>query len=138
MKQSEQTPTSEIEIWKVIPGLGGRYSASSFGRIMNNKTLRVRKTKMNRNGYIDITLQENKKPRTFQVHRLVMLAFHNITNPQDFEVDHQDTIPTNNRLDNLQWLPSDQNKQRKRLYKLFMRLHLKHGDQLEQRMQSLI
>lgn len=111
----------EEEIWKDIPGYEGLYQVSSLGRVRSldvvkeNKMGRYRRFKgrilslMNtKRGYQRIKLCKNGKIKIYLVHRLVAQAF--IPNPEEKpQIDHIDTNPSNNRIDNLRWVTSKEN-----------------------------
>lgn len=97
----------EIERWKPVPGYEGLYEVSSHGKV---KSLNYRgkgkqevlKPAKDKKGYLRVTLTMDGVHTTFQVHRLVALAF--IPNPGNLpQVNHMDKDPGNNRVDNLEW-----------------------------------
>lgn len=65
--------------------------------------------KENRNGYLEVNLWKNNKSKMFSVHRLVLETF-NPTRNTTLEVNHIDGNKHNNRLENLEWVTSSQNK----------------------------
>lgn len=87
-----------MEIWKEIPGSGGKYQISNYGNVyslINNVQL---KGVNNGNGYLRVKLNE----RLFYIHRLVAMAF--IPNPKGYkEINHKDENKLNNNADNLEW-----------------------------------
>lgn len=87
-----------MEIWKEIPGSGGKYQISNYGNVyslINNVQL---KGVNNGNGYLRVKLNE----RLFYIHRLVAMAF--IPNPKCYkEINHKDENKQNNNADNLEW-----------------------------------
>lgn len=112
------------EIWKSVVGYEGLYEVSNLGRVKGverklphnrNKNLTyIRKeklltsTKMN-NGYLRVEMSNNGKHKLNLVHRLVALTF--IPNPNNYrEVNHINCDKSDNRVENLEWVSSSQNK----------------------------
>lgn len=108
------------EVWKPIPGYEGLYEVSSYGNVRslprtksNGKGIvaiagKVLKPYLNRHGekakygYYLVDLNKNGKAKTITVHRLVALVF--LPNPENKpEIDHINTIRTDNRAENLRW-----------------------------------
>ena len=50
------------------------------------------------------------KTKTFRVHRLVLLAFNPIENPEELQVNHKDGNKLNNSLENLEWCNASENQ----------------------------
>lgn len=101
-----------IESWKDIKGYNGIYQISSFGNVRNISKSSFKMLKIydnnNGNGYKFISLQKNKVPKSFYIHRLVLIAF--IGNPpDDYEANHKDGIKSNNSLNNLEWVSKSEN-----------------------------
>jgi len=79
------------EQWKIIKTLPN-YSISNFGRIKNNNTNVIRKTNLNKDGYVRVTLTNNK---SYYIHQLVALCF--IPNRNNLpQVNHIDGNKQNN------------------------------------------
>ena len=94
------------EIWKEIDSFE-RYKISSYGRVMNaNNYIMIPEKK--KGGYRRVALRANNKTYRRYVHRLVAQAF--IQNLNNYpEVNHKDENPSNNRVDNLEWVTHKQN-----------------------------
>ena len=99
------------EIWKDIPGYGGLYQVSNLGRVRSfqrNKE-KILKPYITRNGYLLIALYKDKGAKAYTVHRLVLSTFNPIENMNQLDVDHINTIRTDNRLENLRWTSRKEN-----------------------------
>ena len=99
------------EYFKNIKGFEGIYQVSNLGNIKSfKKEIPVLlKLNKNSNGYIQAQLYLNGKRSVPQVHRLVAEAF--IPNPENKpEVNHIDTIKTNNEFSNLEWVTRQENQ----------------------------
>ena len=89
------------ESWRVIPSFPV-YSASSYGRIRNDKTGRIMRMFMIPRGYLSLTLRRDNVPYQPLAHRLVVEAFLGGPHP-GLEVNHIDGDKTNNCIENLEW-----------------------------------
>ena len=99
------------EIWKPIKGFEKLYEVSNLGRIRNTRG-KVMKTYTINSGYECLKFTVNGKRTSHLVHRLVANAF--ITKPKvdyKLEVNHIDEDKYNNKVDNLEWVSSSENKQ---------------------------
>ena len=114
------------EIWKDIPGYEGLYQVSNLGRVKSlphwiqrrnvltggvSKVLtpeKILKPQPQKSGHLDVKLGTHPA-KHHRIHRLVMLAFCGPC-PPGMEVCHNDSDPTNNRLDNLRYDTRSGNK----------------------------
>ena len=98
-----------MEVWSSITG--SDYYTSNLGRIKNKKGA-ILKGHIHRGGYIRIDFNINGNRTQSYLHRLVAKAF--IPNPENKPfVNHINGIKTDNRLDNLEWVTSKENANRK-------------------------
>lgn len=102
-----------MEIWKDVEGYKGKYQVSNMGRVKSLNYLRTGKERIlspgkNGKGYLFVILWKNNKQKKLFVHRLVALAF--IENPENKkQIDHINTIRTDNRVCNLRWCTAKEN-----------------------------
>lgn len=102
------------EIWKDIKGYEGRYQVSSTGKVralnFYREMGRIKELKLIKNstGYYVVNLYNKGKSSIKHVHRLVAESF--LPNPQNKPVvDHINTIPTCNTVENLRWVTQGEN-----------------------------
>lgn len=112
-----------MEEWREVKGYEGLYEVSNYGNVRslarkveylkNGRVITQRlKGKMlkpgNHDGYKSVILCKNRKTKSKQVHRLVAEAF--IENPLNKqEVNHIDENPSNNNVNNLEWVTHIEN-----------------------------
>lgn len=112
-----------MEIWKDVVGYEGLYQVSNLGRVKSlyrefwcGKDYNILKKYpetiltiwLDNGGYEYVTFTRNSKSKKFKVHRLVGEAF--IPNPENKpQIDHIDTIRTNNKVENLRWVTRSEN-----------------------------
>lgn len=104
--------SENIEIWKPVVGYEGLYEVSNLGNVRSLNYNHTNKPKLLKqdlcnNNNLRVTLYNRTKKR-FLVHRVVAEAF--IPNPyKKPEIDHINTIRTDNRVENLRWVTHTEN-----------------------------
>lgn len=102
------------EIWKDVVGYEGRYQVSNMGKIRSvhyhrGQSIKERAQRKDKDGYLCIGLYKNNGGIFKKSHRLVAEAF--IPNPDNKpEINHKNGIKTDNRVENLEWVTSSENK----------------------------
>lgn len=95
--------------WRAISGYEGLYAVSDKGAVRNDRTLKVLKPDMDKDGYMSVVLSKDNKPRGFRLHRLVAAAF--VRLPTDGEqVNHKNGKRSDNKASNLEWLTNTENQ----------------------------
>ena len=93
------------EIWKPVAGYESHYFVSNLGRVKScfARGERILVPSKGQYGHCRVQLYKNGERIRVLVHRLVALAF--LRSPcENEEVNHIDFDPTNNRVDNLEWV----------------------------------
>ena len=99
--------------WKDIEGYEGLYQVSTDGNVKslrkhNHKNPIILKPKLTWDGYYDITLYYDGKPKSIRVHRIVAETF--IPNKENKpQVNHIDGNKLNNCVTNLEWVTNIEN-----------------------------
>lgn len=125
IKASHKIKNLPGEIWRSVPNFENVYEVSNKGRIKSLKRASrklphgspfftqdmIMKLSHNGSGYLKVTLKQpaTKVYKNLLVHRLVAQAF--LQNPQSLrEVNHLDGDKKNNKIENLAWVSSRENK----------------------------
>ncbi|CAH6421814.1 HNH endonuclease [uncultured virus] len=86
------------------------YYVNKEGEIISKRYLSFIKPYKNESGYYVVSFKKNKKNIKKYLHRIVAETF--IDNPQNKEqVNHRDGNPSNNHVDNLEWVTCSENIQ---------------------------
>lgn len=108
-------PIVPDEIWKPIPRFEGLYEASDIGRVRSlpRKSVPpsglILKGTAFIKGRIIISLRVHKKRERHSKARLVALAFLGQPPTAKHEVNHIDGDPSNDRIENLEWVTHTEN-----------------------------
>lgn len=104
-------------IVKNIIGYEGLYLIDNIGNVVSLprqkgsrfvNEYKILKTKVNRNGYVEVALSKEGKTKTFLLHRLI--AIHFIENSKKLPcVNHKNGIKSDNRIENLEWCSASEN-----------------------------
>lgn len=95
------------EKWKEVIGYNGRYLISNKGNLYSNFSKRNLVGNSTR-GYKYYVLTKNNKSECLKAHRLVAIAF--IPNTKNKPcVNHIDGNPSNNNVNNLEWVTHSEN-----------------------------
>ena len=107
MEVTAQQESNMVEIWK--PSIVEGVSVSNLGRVRRDRDAYLYKISKNKsNGYNYVDLRCVKGGKHMKVARLVAIAFiPNIDNKSD--VDHINTIRTDDRVENLRWCTRSEN-----------------------------
>lgn len=95
-----------MEQWKKY---NYNYEVSSEGRVRNRLTKKIKAQVEHKFGYMYISFYDSGKQKMKSVHRMVAEAF--IPNPNNLrEVNHINCNKKDNRVENLEWVTSSENK----------------------------
>ncbi|RAV17526.1 hypothetical protein DQP57_00435 [Mycobacterium colombiense] len=111
------------EQWRAVIGYEGSYEVSDLGNVRSRRrvvhcadeTIRIVPERQLKpitaapSGYKSVVLAKGGRTKMFRVHRLVLEAFVG-GRPEGMECRHLNDIPCDNRLENLAWGTSSENK----------------------------
>ena len=87
----------------IVPGIYEYYAISNYGRVYHKYIKRFLKPGLSGSGYLFVVLSTIYGPKIVQIHRLVLLTFCKIENPELYDVNHKDGCKINNNINNLEW-----------------------------------
>lgn len=100
----------EKRISELYPDIKDCYTINDSGEICNINTGNFIKKKIERDGYIRVSLMKKSGGTTYvQLHRILMMAFCPVQNMNKLQVNHIDGNKANNNLDNLEWVTPKEN-----------------------------
>ena len=91
------------ETWKPIAGWEDEYEVSSLGAIRNSRNGHVLGQWLAGKGYPAVGLSRSGKTKSYNVHKLVCIAFHGEQPSPKSQVMHRNNVKTDNRAENLEW-----------------------------------
>ena len=101
----------EKRINDFLPEIRDLYTITDKGEVYSDITgLMKTRNKGNTEYQIINFMRNDGKKKTYRLHRLVLMAFKPIANPEDMEVNHIDGNKKNNCLSNLEWCTSSENQ----------------------------
>lgn len=116
MQESASNAPAEVTVptieWRPVVGWEGLYEVSNTGlvRSLTGKKGKehIMRPSVTRHGYCSLVLRHKGKKQYITVHILVAKAF--IPNPENKpQIDHINTIRTDNRVENLRWCTNKEN-----------------------------
>ncbi len=121
-----------MENWKHIKEYP-KYEISDLGRVRNIKSGRFNKPAMHGGNlgrqYQFVDLYDHGKHKMFDIHRLVALHFIRSVGGKN-EVNHKNGIKTDNRVENLEWVDSSENKKHAYAHGLIKQTKGKRGQNI--------
>lgn len=93
----------------MVTGVYDYYQVSNFGRVYHNYLQIIMKPGLGTSGYHFLILSTENGNKPVQLHRLVMIAFHDIPNRESYQVNHINGDKTCNYDWNLEWVTRSEN-----------------------------
>ena len=93
----------------MVPGIYDYYQVSNFGRVYHNYLHIIMKPGLSTSGYNFFILSTENGNKVVQLHRLVMIAFHDIPDRDSYQVNHINGDKTCNCDWNLEWVTRSEN-----------------------------
>lgn len=80
-----------------------QYYISNFGRIWSTRWNRFLAQSPDKDGYMRVSIVIDGKSKTVKVHRLILMTFCPVLNPDEYEGNHCDGVKNHNDIINLEW-----------------------------------
>lgn len=100
------------EIWKPCQWLKNLYEVSNKGNIRHIGNNKIRTLKTKKYGYKSVNLVLDGVKKSLNVHRIVLSTFNPIEGWENLEVNHINHNPSDNKLENLEWVTKSENMQK--------------------------
>lgn len=92
-----------------VSGVFNCYRVSNYGRVFNCITNTFNNIYTAYNNYLSVSLVTINGYKSILIHRLMMLCFYPIDNPELYDVNHKDGDKKHNELYNLEWTTRSEN-----------------------------
>lgn len=93
---------------KDIPGYENIYSATEDGRVWSHRRNKFMSPYTDRNGYHQLVLIKDKKPKCFWVARIIANTFIPKIDGKNI-INHKNGVKTDNSVNNLEWCTTGEN-----------------------------
>jgi hypothetical protein len=90
------------EVWKQYRDT--QYSVANTGYVRNDTTGKILSGARTRQGYLRFNMWHKGTSTSVAIHRLIAEVFLGKPENENYVVNHKDGNPSNNRLDNLEWV----------------------------------
>lgn len=94
---------------RMVEGVLDYYQVSNFGRVYHNYKKIIMKPGLSTSGYLFVVMSTNKGSKIVQLHRLVLIAFNDICDRDNYQVNHINGNKQCNYLWNLEWVSRSEN-----------------------------
>lgn len=94
-----------------LPDIKDFYTITTDGDVYSDNSGKMRtRNKAGTEYQIINFMKKDGTKKCYRLHRLVMMAFEPIPNPEEMEVNHKDGNKKNNKFSNLEWCTSSENQ----------------------------
>lgn len=94
---------------QLVPGVYDYYMISNFGRVYHKYLGIFMSPGVSGSGYLFVYLSTYNGPKMMQLHRLVLMAFKPIQNPEEFQANHKNGDKQDDIILNLEWNTRSEN-----------------------------
>jgi len=108
LPQALALPKGQLRPWTPLKGWEDTYEIRSDGYVRRLGSFKPLSFTPCGAGYFTVRLTKMPKRARPYVHRLVLEQF-GPSNPGDYEIDHQNGVKTDNRIENLRWVTHKEN-----------------------------